>query len=187
MTVTSSCSLKQPRRALTRFALTLPDGTDWRPACDSLRVLAPAERNYSAIAAFGRMKRRPTRMCGISPRRRALRVDLSLKPISAASAATDRYVLRSTLSGSRSFLRSRSPNTARRAATSAILTDISSRSDRAPTSRTADVRTQSERIGVTSQNAAKIHLMPFSGQNHFAREPFPRDSQVRPAIDLAMG
>src|SRR5580693_3155291 len=40
----------------------------------------------------------------------------------------------------RSSSRSRSPNTARRAATSAILTDILSRSDRAPTSRTADAR-----------------------------------------------
>src|SRR5271170_8347816 len=36
--------------------------------------------------------------------------------------------------------RSRSPSTARRAATSAILTDILSRSDRAPTSRTVDAR-----------------------------------------------
>src|ERR1700684_1072713 len=40
----------------------------------------------------------------------------------------------------RSSSQSRSPNTARRAATSAILTDILSRSDRAPTSRTADAR-----------------------------------------------
>src|ERR1700682_2608386 len=40
----------------------------------------------------------------------------------------------------RSSSRSRSPNTARRAATSAILTDILSRSDRARTSRTADAR-----------------------------------------------
>src|ERR1700730_1079597 len=40
----------------------------------------------------------------------------------------------------RSSSRSRSPNTARRAATSAILTDILSRSARAPTSRTADAR-----------------------------------------------
>jgi len=41
---------------------------------------------------------------------------------------------------------------------------------------------------VTSQNAAKIQcLMLFSGQDPFALEPFPRDSQVRPAIDLAMG
>src|SRR5580698_2760291 len=40
----------------------------------------------------------------------------------------------------RSSSRSRSPNTARRAATSAILTDILSKSDRAPTSRTADAR-----------------------------------------------
>src|SRR5580700_2463695 len=40
----------------------------------------------------------------------------------------------------RSSSRSRSPNTARRAVTSAILTDILSRSDRAPTSRTADAR-----------------------------------------------
>ena len=48
--------------------------------------------------------------------------------------------------------------------------------------------TRRERIGVTSQNAAKIHcLMLFFGQNHFALEPFPRDSRVRPAIDLAMG
>ncbi len=48
--------------------------------------------------------------------------------------------------------------------------------------------TRTERIGVTSQNAAKIHrLMLFSGQNHFALEPFPHDSQVRAAIDLAMG
>src|ERR1700677_1922219 len=40
---------------------------------------------------------------------------------------------------------------------------------------------RTERIGVASQNAAKIHcLMLFSGQNHFALEPFPRDSQVRP-------
>src|SRR5690242_2617076 len=39
----------------------------------------------------------------------------------------------------RSSLRSRSPNTVRRAATSAILTDILSRSDRAPASRTADL------------------------------------------------
>src|SRR5215472_2081893 len=38
----------------------------------------------------------------------------------------------------RSSSRSRSPSTARRAATSAILMDILSRSDRAPTSRTAD-------------------------------------------------
>jgi hypothetical protein len=38
------------------------------------------------------------------------------------------------------------------------------------------------------QNAAKIHcLMLFPGQNHFALEPFSRDLQVRPAIDLAMG
>jgi hypothetical protein len=27
----------------------------------------------------------------------------------------------------------------------------------------------------------------FSGQNQFALEPFPRDSQVRPVIELAMG
>jgi hypothetical protein len=48
--------------------------------------------------------------------------------------------------------------------------------------------TRTERIGVTSQTAATIHcLMLFSGQNHFALEPFPRDSQVRPAINLAMG
>src|SRR5271157_5989871 len=40
----------------------------------------------------------------------------------------------------RSSSRSRSPNTVRRAATSAILTDILSRWDRAPTSRTADAR-----------------------------------------------
>src|SRR5258708_34626264 len=40
----------------------------------------------------------------------------------------------------RSSSRSRSANTARRAATSAILTDILSRSDRAPTSPTADAR-----------------------------------------------
>src|SRR5579864_9494465 len=40
----------------------------------------------------------------------------------------------------RSSSPSRSPNTARHAATSAILTDILSRSDRAPTSRTADAR-----------------------------------------------
>src|ERR1700722_15354254 len=40
----------------------------------------------------------------------------------------------------RSSSRSRSPSTARRAATSAILTDILSRSDRAPTSRTAEAR-----------------------------------------------
>ena len=48
--------------------------------------------------------------------------------------------------------------------------------------------TRTERIGVTSQNAANIHcLILFSGQNHFAIEPFPRESQVRPAIDLAIG
>lgn len=36
---------------------------------------------------------------------------------------------------------------------------------------------------VTSQNTAKIHsLMLFSGQNHFALEPSPGDSQVRPAM-----
>src|ERR1700730_10032944 len=40
----------------------------------------------------------------------------------------------------RSSSRSRFPSTARRAATSAILTDILSRSDRAPTSRTAEAR-----------------------------------------------
>src|SRR5215469_13704505 len=40
----------------------------------------------------------------------------------------------------RSSSRNRSPSTARRDATSAILTDILSRSDRAPTSRTADAR-----------------------------------------------
>ncbi len=55
--------------------------------------LPPAERNHSAIATFGRMNRRPTRMWGISPRRSALRVDLSLKPISEANAATEGYVL----------------------------------------------------------------------------------------------
>ena len=49
----------------------------------------PAVRNQSAIAAFGRMKRRPTRMCGISPRRSAARVDRSLKPMSSASSATE--------------------------------------------------------------------------------------------------
>src|SRR4051812_36265998 len=38
----------------------------------------------------------------------------------------------------RSSSQNRSPNTARRAATSAILTDILLRSDRAPTSRTDD-------------------------------------------------
>src|SRR5436190_7838657 len=43
----------------------------------------------------------------------------------------------------RTSSRSRSPNTARRAATSAILTDILSRSDRAPTSRTADLGPES--------------------------------------------
>jgi hypothetical protein len=48
--------------------------------------------------------------------------------------------------------------------------------------------TRTERIGVMSQNAAKTHcLMLFSGQNHFALEPLPGDSQVRPAIDLALG
>src|SRR5215813_11015175 len=40
----------------------------------------------------------------------------------------------------RSSSRSRSPSTARRAAISAILTDTLSRSDRAPTSRTAEAR-----------------------------------------------
>src|ERR1700730_4227732 len=40
----------------------------------------------------------------------------------------------------RNSSRSRSPSTARRAATSAILTDILLRSDRAPTSRTAEAR-----------------------------------------------
>jgi hypothetical protein len=41
--------------------------------------------------------------------------------------------------------------------------------------------TRTERIGVTSQHAAKIHcLMLFSGQNHPALEPFPRDSQAGP-------
>src|SRR5271170_540859 len=40
----------------------------------------------------------------------------------------------------RSSSRSRSPNTARHAATFAILTDILSRSDRAPTSHTDDAR-----------------------------------------------
>ena len=39
-----------------------------------------------------------------------------------------------------------------------------------------------------SAPAATPHcLMLFSGQYHFELEPFPRDSQVRPAIDLAMG
>jgi hypothetical protein len=47
---------------------------------------------------------------------------------------------------------------------------------------------RTERIGVTSQNAAKARCsMLFSGQNHFVLEPFLRDAQVRPAIDLAMG
>jgi len=59
----------------------------------SVSLLLPAERNQSAMAAFGRMNRRPTRMWGISPLRSALRVDLSLKPRSSANAATDRYVL----------------------------------------------------------------------------------------------
>ena len=52
-------------------------GEPHRPAFGSR---ARRERNHSAIAAFGRMNRRPTRMCGISPRRSALRVDLSLRP-----------------------------------------------------------------------------------------------------------
>jgi hypothetical protein len=48
-----------------------------------------------------------------------------------------------------------------------------------------NVVTRTERIGGRSQNAPKIHcLMLFSGQKHFALEPFPRDSQARPAIDL---
>src|SRR5450755_1771867 len=54
----------------------------------------------------------------------------------------------------RSSSRSRSPNTARRAATSAILTDILSRSDRAPTSRTADARPGKSILIVPSESSA---------------------------------
>src|SRR4030088_2046418 len=51
----------------------------------------------------------------------------------------------------RSSSRSPSPNTARRAATSAILTDILSRSDRAPTSRTADAQPRKSILIVPGQ------------------------------------
>src|SRR5579864_9562270 len=49
----------------------------------------------------------------------------------------------------RSLLRHRSPSTARHAATSAILTDILSRSDRAPTSSTVDARAGKSILALT--------------------------------------
>src|ERR1700685_4352031 len=64
----------------------------------------------------------------------------------------------------RSSSRSRSPSTARRAATSAILTDILSRSDRAPTSRTVDARPAK----AFSQSRASCHpLVSYIEVNTF--------------------
>src|SRR6202142_3390199 len=59
----------------------------------------------------------------------------------------------------RSSSQSRFPNTARRVATSAILTDILSRSDRAPTSRTVEAAIGATRVNSRhSARALPLHL-----------------------------
>src|SRR5579872_3394510 len=70
----------------------------------------------------------------------------------------------------RSSSRSRSPSTARRAATSAILTDILSRLDRAPTLRTVDARpgksiliVPGRLIGRRTDSAALRHMQLQQG------------------------
>src|ERR1700684_3707339 len=60
----------------------------------------------------------------------------------------------------RSSSRSRSPSTARRAATSAILTDILSRSDRAPTSRTVDARPRKSILIVSGDVSGPVECGP---------------------------
>src|SRR5438105_1555297 len=74
----------------------------------------------------------------------------------------------------RSSSRSRSPNTARRAATSAILTDILSRSDRAPNSRTADARPGKSILIVPSESSANTEIgrngLPGKEQSQMTNE-----------------
>src|ERR1700722_18668429 len=76
----------------------------------------------------------------------------------------------------RSSSRSRSPNTARRAVTSAILTDILSKSDRAPTSHTADARPGKSVLIVPERVVAHSEKGRHSSLGHHSREVATRSS-----------